>query len=467
MFAGRVQELRDLRLEFDRPAPSLVVMYGRRRVGKSTLIQEAAKGRDFVYFQATRDVPQASLAAFKVAAAESLGADPLLAGLQDWQSVLHYLARVAEGRPGLVVAFDEFPYLCDQDQALPSVFQKFVDSGAPAKGRLKLILCGSIIANMEELLAERNPLYGRQTGIFDIAPLPVRDIGAFFPGYTAERIITAYGVFGGIPYYLEVCDPDRTPEQNIAELLLSHRGRLVEEPEWLLQSEVKETARYSAILHAIADGCTKSGEIRNRVGDGKGGKDVGYYLSRLAAMGIINVVRSMDATERERDSRYLIADPLTDFWHRFVRPNMSAINHGAGSAVWEKRIEPMMATYMGNAFERICREHVRWWGHEFLPCPAQKIGKLWSKDYDLDIVGELLDGSFIYGEVKWTHGRVGISVLDHLVASAEASGYGSDKPRHFVLFSRSGFTDDLRARAASDTAVHLVELEAIAFGQSK
>src|SRR5690606_10606719 len=177
--------------------------------------------------------------------ARSLGADPILTGLGDWLGVLTYLARKANDMPGLVVVLDEFPYLVEGDQALPSIIQKFWDAVVADEGKLNLVLCGSMIAQMEDLLAEKNPLYGRQTLRLEVKASPLRDAPGFCPNYPAEDRILASAVFGGIPFYLRLCDPAASLKENVINLLLADTGTLVDEPNVLLQSELRETQRYA------------------------------------------------------------------------------------------------------------------------------------------------------------------------------------------------------------------------------
>lgn len=456
MFIGRQTELASLAQEFAADRPSLVVVYGRRRVGKSTLIQEAVRGIPHVLYQATRVAPSLNLEAFKDEIARSLGASEILAGLADWLSVFHYLAHAAGQHRGLAVVLDEFPYLSDADASLPSIIQKFWDSGAPRTGRLKLVLCGSLISQMEELLAERNPLYGRKTMSMDVAPLPVRDAVQFFPGYTPETQLLAFAMFGGIPFYLQLCDPKITLEENIIRLLLTNTGALVDEPTALLQSELRDIQRYASILAAIADGCTKHGEIIGRVKEIGDSKSLGPYIEKLERMRLIRIVKSMDANPRERDRRYFIADPLVAFWHRFVRPNLSSVMQGFGAEVWRRQIAPRLDDFMGNAFEEVCRDHARKYSQERLPAPAQEIGQIWNAGYDIDIAGRLLDGSMLYGECKWTRDRIGEGILDTLIERAGLTSYGQGiEARHFALYSRTGFTGTVRKRAAADKRIVL------------
>ena len=382
-------------------------IYGRRRVGKSALLREATKSAPHVLYQATRVTATLNLEGMKEEVARSLGADGLLAGIGDWLGVLTYLARKAEAVPGLVVGLDEFPYLAEAEPALPSIVQKFWDSGAPHQGRLNLVLCGSMVAHMEDLLAERNPLYGRKTMALDVAALPLRDAARFFPGYSAEDRLLAYAVFGGIPFYLQLCDPAQPLDQNVIKLLLTNAGALVDEPTILLQSELREIQRYASILAAIADGCTKLGEISGRVRDIGDSSRLTPYIERLQRMRLVRAIQSMDAEPKSRDRRYFIADPLTSFWYRFVRPNISSIAQGFGPAVWQHQVAPHLDEFMGMGFEEICREHARSHSQERLPTPAQEIGQVWGPDYDIDVAGQLLDGSMLYGECKWSRNEVG------------------------------------------------------------
>lgn len=457
MFVGRGQELTRLRREFSLTRPSLAVVYGRRRIGKSTLLKEAAKDRPHVLYQATRVTSALNLEGVKAEIVRALGPDALLDGLGDWLGVLTYLARRAEEMPGLIVVLDEFPYLVEGDQALPSIIQKFWDAVVADEGKLNLVLCGSMIAQMEDLLAERNPLYGRQTLSLELQALPLRDAAGFFPEYPAEDRLLAYAIFGGIPFYLRLCDPSANLEENVASLLLADTGALVDEPNVLLQSELRETQRYASILAAIADGCTKIGEISSRVRDIKDSVSLSPYMRRLERMRLVRAVNSLDAGPKSRDTRYFVDDPLVAFWHRFVRPNMSSVMQGFGPEIWRHQVAPRLDEYMGGAFEEICRGYSRRHAQETLPSPAQEIGQIWGADYDIDVAGRLLDGSMLYGECKWRRGAVGTEVLAKLIERAGKTAYGRGvENRSFVLYARTGFKTGVQERAKEEGRIVLL-----------
>jgi uncharacterized protein len=438
LFVGRQNELGLLCEELSTAKPSLAI-----------------KDCTHVFYQATRVTSSLNLESFKAEVAHGLGADDLLTGLGDWLAVLHYLARAAEQKPGLTVVLDELPYLVDADSALPSIIQKFWDSGAARAGNLKLLLCGSMIAQMEELLAERNPLYGRKTLVLDLGPLSFRE-AAQFVRYGAEDKLLTCSVFGGTPFYLELLHDSETLQSNIIRLLLTQTGSLVDEPVVLLQSELREVSRYASILAAIADGYTKHGEIIGRVKEINDSKALSPYLEKLERMRLVRIVRSMDAAPKERDRRYFIADPLIAFWHRFVRPNLSSVAQGFGRDVWKLQIAPHLDEFMGGAFEEICREHARRFSQESFAAPAQEIGGIWHADFDIDVAGRLLDGSMIYGECKWWKDPVGENILDQLIERASLTSYGRDNPkRQFILYSRAGFTSGLQKRAISQEGIVL------------
>jgi len=412
------------------------------------LLNEAAKNHPHLLYQATRVTSALNLEGFKAEIVRSLGTDPLLDGLSDWLGVLTYLARKAKEMPGLIVVLDEFPYLVEGDQALPSIIQKFWDAVVAEQIDLNLVLCGSMIAQMEDLLAEKNPLYGRQTLSLEVKALSLRDAAGFFPDYSAEDRILAYAIFGGIPFYLRLCESSASIEENVTNLLLTDAGPLVDEPNVLLQSELRETQRYASILAAIADGCTKLGEIGGRVRDVKDSVSLSPYIKRLERMRLVRTVHSLDANPRSRDTRYFVDDPLVAFWHRFVRPNMSSVMQGFGADIWRHQVEPRLDDYMGVAFEEICRGHARRHAQETLPSPAQEIGQIWGADYDIDVAGRLLNGSMLYSECKWRRGAIGSDVLATLIERAEKTTYGRGvEDRYFVLYARTNFKTGVHERA--------------------
>jgi len=457
-FIGRIRELQALHEGLDATHPCIAIVLGRRRVGKSRLLAEVTRDRPSIYYQATRVASSLSLAMFKAEAGRTVGGDPVLDSSGDWFGVLARLEELAEKRvQGLTVVIDEFPYLCDAEPALPSVFQKFCDrlrgSGAP----MNLVLCGSKVSFMEGLLAEKNPLHNRHTLKLDVGPLLFRDASRFLTGWKAEEQLRAYGIFGGMPYYLSLCDPTQTLEQNVCRIILGTGAPLAEEPTNLLQAELRDVTRYATILNAIADGCTTSGEIIGRVREIADARALSPYVHVLEELRLIRIVRSLDAGRRSRDRRYYLADPFLAFWYRFYLPHASALSAGHDRAVWREAIAPNLDEYMGTMFEWVCREYVRFFANEILPSTANEVGQIWAADYDIDVAGRLLSGVPLAGECKWRRRPVGVNVLQRLQKNTAANSYyAGDEASFHIVFSRSGFSGALVRAAEEDSTVHLV-----------
>lgn len=457
-FVGREREIQAIRRELDRSRPSVLVLRGRRRVGKSRLLLEATRDRPTIYYQATRIAESMSLALFKAEISRVLGADPLLDSLSDWLGVLTFVERAAVERiPGLTIVLDEFPYLCETDPSLPSVLQKFCDGVRERGIPMNVVLCGSKISFMEELLGEKNPLHGRQTLELDLGPLTYRETAAFFPEWSRDERLRAYGILGGIPYYLNLCDPSFTLDENILDLVFTMGAPLGDEPNNLLQAELRDVTRYATILRSVADGCTSSGEIINRVRELRETSALAPYLQKLVELRLIRVVRSLDAGERERDRRYYLDDPFLSFWYRFYLPNLSPLAAGHAHEVWRHTIEPRLDQYMGGLFEWICRDYARLYLAEVLPAPAQEVGQIWAGDFDIDVAGRLLTGAAFTGECKWWSGPMGTNILEHLRDTSARTPYerGAGE-RFYLLFSRSGFTPELKRQARKDPSVRLI-----------
>lgn len=471
-FIGRARELELLRAEYARKRPSLIVVYGRRRVGKSTLLLKSLQELDSpkragshprqVYYQASRLTNSDNLELLKQAIQTQLELPPaqqnVLLGLSDWSALLAFLQGLADGS-GLTLVLDEFPYLCEAYAALPSVLQAAWDRVRSANSSFNLVLCGSSIAFMEKLLAERNPLRGRQTAELNLQPLTYREAAQALPKYTLEERLLAYGIWGGLPYYLSLLDPQVPLSQNLIDTVLQAGSPLYDEANLLLQAELSSPSRYASVLHAVADGCNDYGEIIGRVKDFKDRSQLAPYMSKLEELRLIEVVRPIDASPKERNSRYFLADPFLMFWYRFVLPNRSALEAGHHKAVLEHSILPHLSEYMGLTFERICREYLRFYGQEQLGQPAKNVGQIWAADYDLDVVAELFGGEPVFGECKWWSEPVGVNILEKLEQNAERSNFGGKKAPKLLLFSRKGFNAQVKKIAKERSDVYLLELK--------
>ncbi len=468
VFVGRERELESLRREISSSRPSLIIIFGRRRVGKSALILKALGETPHVYYQATRLLDSANLSRFRDRIRNFMGTDdPLLAGLQSWEAVFEYLIRLARTTARstpLTVVLDEFPYLCEMNPGLPSILQVIWDQIERERLPLKLVLCGSMMAFMEDLLAERNPLYGRQTMVMKVGPLPFRDGAKFFPGWTDEDRLLAHFVFGGIPYYLGFCSPAKSFSENIVATVFGVGAPLLEEPEHVLQAELRSVSRYASIINAIASGCTQVSQIVGHLRELRSATDLAPYIATLMRLGLIRREASLDQRDRERErkGRYFLNDQFMVFWYRFVLPNLSAIASGHGQEMYETVVAPALNDYGGSLFEVVSRQYMSLYGGEAVASPVREVGRIWGDDSDIDVVGETIEGTPFFGECKWTVRAVGTNVLEELRRRAASTAYGRRaSDRYLLLFSKSGFTPELTRIARADPWVRLLDLSAL------
>lgn len=459
-FVGRARELAAIREELQRQRPSLIVVYGRRRVGKSTLLAEATRTDPTIYYQATEVVSSVNLELLKKQIARFLDEpDPVFEGIDRWEPLLSFVVELSARKPdGLTLVLDEFPYICDTTEGLPSIVQKVFDRAVSKNRALNLVLCGSQIAFMEELLGEKNPLRGRQTLELNLEPMPFREAVEFMPNWSPQQQLSAYGIFGGMPYDLQLCDPERCLRANVIDVIFATGAPLSNEVSNVLQGELTAPARYATILQAIGTGCTTTGDILGRTREISDARALTPYIKKLEALRLIRITRSLDASPKSRNRRYYLADPFLVFWYRFGLPNSSALATGHAEAVYDEVVQPRFAEHMGEIWEWIARQYIPRYGTEVLGSAAQESGKIWGADFDIDVAAMLLDGTVVFGECKWWAGPVGENVLYQLQEDAEKTDYGKgDDTVHWMLFSKSGFTEKLRERAEISEALYLLE----------
>lgn len=449
-FVDRESELATLRERFESDHAEFLVVYGRRRVGKSALVREAVSERDdAVYWQATEETADVQLESFLTRGAETF---PELADTRrDWEAVLRTL-----GRRDAVVVVDEFPYLIESDDAVPSKFQRVWDTTLEETATT-LVLIGSSISVMEDtVLGRGSPLYGRRTGVIDLGPLSLSDATTFYPGDDADTAVRAWSVFGGTPYYLRALSPEETLPENVRRHVLAEHGVLHDEPEFLLRTEfgIREPRTYYTILRAIASGRRAANEIATFAGVDTNG--LGSYLSKLRRLRLVERDLPVTADPNSRRSRYRLREPLFRFWFEYVYGNETTLTQ-LGTAAFEEHVAPTFADYVAPAFERLCQDALP----RLVPKTYHDIGYWWYDRHELDVVGLATDGTLVVGECKYTTRPMNEGDLADLERTADHVRWtptdGSDPDRHYCCFSRSGFSDGLRSRASERTDLSLFE----------
>lgn len=459
-FVGRKSELAFLEDCYADHRAQLVILYGRRRVGKTELLRRFCTGRPHV-FSASNEAPaQSQLASFSQQMfAAGAPAGRYLSSYASWEDALADIPELPfEGRR--LVVIDEFPYLVKSDPSLPSVLQNAWD--ACLKDRdVMIVLCGSAMSFMEhELLAEKNPLYGRATGILKLEPMPYRDTARFFPGYSPEEHVLAYAVLGGTPHYLAQFDPDAGLEDNIKRTILRRGSALYNEVEFLMRQELRETAVYNSIVQAVALGATQLNEIAQKTMIPA--QKASVYIRNLIEMGVLKREFPVGAGLQERAKAqrglYRVADNFFRFWYAYVFSNQSALEMLDVDGVWEHGVEPSLNEFAAVPFEDICRA----WMFERnragdLPVYCTDIGRWWRGGDEIDVLGiDKRGGQAVAGECKFRNAPVDMRVLHALEKKVEGLPLEVEQ---LLLFSKNGFDDAVVERASHDERLRLVGLE--------
>lgn len=447
MFINRKKELEALSAAYKDSKTQFIVVYGKRRVGKTELVKQFFKNIPHIYFLADKapEKEQLRLLSEKVGI---LYKDEflLLRGFGNWYEFFKYIKD--KGR--VVLAIDEFPFLIEANKAVPSIFQKGWDEGLK-DSNIFLILLGSSIGMMEtDVLGYKSPLFGRRTGQLLIEPLSFWDSRKFFPKISDEDFMYVYSVLGGTPAYLLQFDPSADLWTNIRKKILMPEAYLFSEPEFILKEELREPRNYFSILRAISMGKTRVSEIINETGFEK--NIVGKYLSVLTDLRIVKreVPVTEKAYEKSKKGIYMLDDNFFRFWFKYVFPNKSFVEEGNIGYIIKNKIKPELDIFVSQTYEDVCRSCVK----KGLPkgIKFNKVGRWWTKDAEIDVVGiNEDDNAILFVEVKWTEKPIGINILNELKAKSEKVQWGNNKTtKHFVLFSRKGFTSDMMKLAGKE-----------------
>ncbi len=358
MFIARQPELTFLEQLHDSRRPELFVLFGRRRVGKTELLQRFCNTHRAVYFLAAQVRDRDNLRAFRHAIVEGLG-DELAASVDfpDWTAALSFLSERTGGER-LVVVIDEFPYLCEANKSVPSQLQRFWDTRGK-KSSLLLVLCGSQVSFMEkEVLSEKSPLFGRRTSQKRLEPLSPLETLDFFPKWSLRDRVLAYSLLGGMPAYLSRFDDSLSLEQNILREMLRPEGFLFDEAQFLLRAELTNPATYNSILAAVARGAQRLNDIALEVG--VDATTANKYLSVLRELELVE--REIPLTDpdplRSRRGSYRIADRFLQFHFRHLQPHVSLVHAGRGGRVFEEFVQPDFGRLFDEARTDFILEHL-------------------------------------------------------------------------------------------------------------
>lgn len=447
MFYCRKNELSKLNKRYNENNFECIVIYGRRRVGKTALINEFCKDKPTIFFSALNSTAKENLETLSRAIYEykNSSADSINAPIYpDFDSAFAEITRLCENER-LIFVIDEYPYLAKSDNSVSSRLQHIIDH-IWSNSKLFLILCGSSMSFMEyQVLGYESPLYGRRTAQFKIQALTYKEITAFHPSLSLENQALLYGITGGIPHYINKLGVTDNIDNALVENLFDSSSYLFEEPENLLKQELREPATYNSIISAIAGGSSKMNEIATK--SGLETPVCSKYLKVLLDLGIVK--KEMPITEKStKKTIYQLGDNFFRFWYRFIPMNMTAIISGRIEKNYPNTVKRYFSDYMGLVFEQMCKDYLLYYADN-LPITLSDIGQWWGtdsttkKEVQIDIIGTSADSNeYIIGSCKYKNEKIGIDELELLRHYAGVFGKGSRY--HFYIFSKGGFTDGLR-----------------------
>ena len=449
-FIDREDEMRTLENEYARKGSALVILYGRRRVGKTTLISEFIKDKPALFFLASEESEAQNRADFKDRTAEFINNDLLRdAKVSSWDTIFKAIMQTDfTAKP--VIVIDEFQYIGKSNPAFPSVFQRIWEEQLKDKP-VMVILCGSLTSMMEsQTLSYNSPLYGRRTAQMKLKQIPFRYYRQFFPDKSENELVEMYAVTGGVPKYIDSFADVGDIYEGISKNILNPSGYLYDEPQFLLQQEVSEIGSYFSIIRAIAAGNSKLSAIATLL-EVKS-TSLTKYLKTLIDLDILEreVPVTEDNPERSKKGLYKIKDNYLRFWFAFVYPNLSFIESGNSRIVMKKIRKGFISSHVAFVYEDICREKM--WdlsAQDTWPFYFSKIGRYWDSKTEIDVVALDPDGkNIIVGECKYWKDPVGINILRNLEEKSKAVSWNKAACKTwYVLFSSSGFTPELEALA--------------------
>ena len=457
-FHDRQQELASLRRAFDAGGAGLYILYGRRRLGKTTLLQRLAEEVRTVYHVADRMTESDAIRMMAGSMAIALD-EPTLAAAEypDWYALFATFDRV---RPQvrMCLVLDEYQYLCEIQPAFSSMLQRWWDQHWSNQDLL-VILCGSVLSMMhKETMTHSSPLYGRRTGQCLLEPLCWQDTRPFFSGVSAAESIRLWALTGGVPRYAELAAGCPDLETALRQLVLQKDAPLYAEASLLLQEEVKSPNVYWSLLRTIASGANRLSEIAGRMK--MSATRLTPYLAALRDMRLVARLTPVTEPHPDKSKRgiYTLTDNFLRLWFQCIAPYESLLEMGRVDAVMERIQEPL-GNHLAWTFEKVVREHL---ARHAADLGLFYVGRYWSKDCEFDAVGIDEDRKpLLVAEAKWSANPVGMDVVDGLQQKTQESWPQHRHSIRYALFAPGGFTEEVYGWADANNGL-LVGLEDLA-----
>ena len=452
MFIGRERELASLKEFYDKDGIGMTVIYGRRRIGKSTLIAEFVKDKKTIFYTATKVGKTRNLELFSRQVV-----DLFMPGMENisfgtLEAVFDFIDKNI-GDEKIVLVIDELPYWAEKDEALLSVLQKYIDTVWNDKN-LKIILCGSALSFMEKkVLSEKSPLFGRHNSQIKLEAFNYLDAAKFVPNYSNEDKAICYGITGGVAKYLSMIDSNKSIDENIVRLFFRTDGYLYDETRNLLTQKFSDISLVNNIVEQIASGENALNIIAAKIGEKA--QTVLYSLEKLRNMGLIEKKKCITDEKNKKKTQYVLKDYMFKFWYEFIPKATSVIEMGQGEIYYTKVVKPVLHSFMESIFEEMCRHYTlmkgitgeygcfiasvgTWWGVENI---TEKDGEVRAQSADIDVVAlSEVDKKAVVGECKFKNEKIDKGIYDTLIRRSKLIS-AKYKVSKYIFFSLSGYTD--------------------------
>lgn len=462
-FVGRNPELALLEKLYNSKKFEMLIMHGRRRVGKSYLLGHFAKlhRKNTVYFTGDKSSEKTNVQAFCDELNKVLHAGDFVNSFEKWSDVYSFLKNT-EISERLVIIIDEFTYLYNSNPAYDSGLQIAIDT-ILRKKNIFLILCGSEVSVIEDIIDNSSkPLYGRKTAEIKLMPFSYKDAQAFFPNYSNEEVITVYSIAGGIPFYLSLFDSRCSIKENIVTHCLSTTGVLFNEIETLLRMELKETYFYKNIMLAINAGASTFNLIKDKVGEEPA--KVAKYLNVLCNLGFIKKENPCGQKQNSRNTLYSIYDNYFAFYFMFIFKKQNMLNGLISPELFYEReiTKEKLNTFIGHRFEGVCESYLRdLFYNGKMPFFAENLGRWWGnnsvlkKQEEIDILA-IDDENALFCECKYTSEKFDEKQLKDLEDSSLCI---NREKKYFMIFSKNGISRGVEKKICGNEMYTVITLD--------
>ena len=438
MFIGRERELASLNEFYEKDGIGMTVIYGRRRIGKSTLITEFVKDKKTIFYTATKVGKNRNLELFSKQVV-----DLFLSGVENIsfntiEAVFDFIDKNVKDDK-LVLVIDELPYWAEKDDALLSVLQKYIDTVWNNKN-LKIILCGSALSFMEnKVLSEKSPLFGRRDSQIKLEAFDYLDAAKFVPDYSNEDKAICYGITGGVARYLAMIDPAKSIDENIVRLFFRTDGYLYDETRNLLTQEFSDISVVNNIVEQIASGENALNIIAGKIGEKE--QTVLYSLDKLINVGLVEKKKCITDEKNKKKTQYVLKDYMFKFWYEFIPKATSVIEIGQGEVYYTKVVKPALHSFMGAVFEDMCRYYTLKQGIKGeYGCFITSVGSWWGVENIAVVAISEIDKKAVIGECKFKNEKIDKGIYETLIRRGKLIT-AKYKVSKYIFFSLSGYTD--------------------------